>query len=161
MEGSYRGTFFSFQDILAVTSCVTINGSPCFLQLLFQVGSLKRVFSKGAKLVCFPPGLLGSVLCGNKVPFHLERYSELLYLGGVASMYFLYLFTLKTDNKRTSSLTFGQLAKSTTSATPATAVTFLSMFSSKQSHPRRDKKSSLACVGNGAQSGNAACSPST
>lgn len=115
MEESYWGTFFSFkEDTLSVTSCVTINGSPCFFQLLSKLTVLREHFQKKPNWYVFIVFFYATFCMGIKCHFIWKSTLNYYSLGFFASMYFIYLFTLQTDHKRTSSLTFGQLSESPT-----------------------------------------------
>lgn len=114
-EESYWGTFPSFkEDTLAVTSCITINVSPCFFQLLSKLAALRKHFQKKSNRCAFLVFFYARLYKGIKCDFIWKDTLNYYILGFFASVCFIYILALRADSKRTSSLTFGQPSKSPT-----------------------------------------------
>lgn len=115
MEESYWGTFPSFKEhTSAVMLCITINVFPCFFQLLSKLAVLRKHFQKKSKWCVFLMLFYARFYKGIKCHFIWKEPLNYYILGFSASVCFIYLLALKTDSKRASSLTFGELSKSPT-----------------------------------------------
>lgn len=92
-EESYWGTFPSFkEDTLAVTSCITINVSPCFFQLLSKLAALRKHFQKKSNWCAFLVFFYARLYKGIKCDF-IWKDTLNYYILGFFCLGVFHLFT--------------------------------------------------------------------